>query len=95
MTFEWDENKNQTNLKKHGIDFETASWVFNDAFRIEYYDNDHSTDEDRYIVIGEINYKTLVLYVSYTERSDVIRLISARKATASERRKYYDSKERN
>ena len=48
-----------------------------------------------YIVIGEINYKTLVLYVSYTERSDVIRLISARKATASERRKYYDSKERN
>lgn len=74
---------------------EEASWVFNDAFRIEYYDNDHSTDEDRYIVIGEINYKTLVLYVSYTERSDVIRLISARKATASERRKYYDSKERN
>lgn len=62
---------------------------------LEKNNKDHSTDEDRYIVIGEINYKILVLYVSYTERSDVIRLISARKATASERREYYDSKERN
>ncbi len=47
MKFEWDEDKNQLNLKKHGIDFETAMLVFNDLQRIEIYDTEHSIYEDR------------------------------------------------
>ena len=95
LKFEWDENKNQRNIKLHKIRFETAAKVFNDPFRIERFDTSHSDDEDRYIAIGEINGSTFIVFVSYTERKEVIRLISARKATASERREYYDSKERN
>ncbi len=52
MKFEWDEDKNQLNLKKHGIDFETAMLVFNDLQRIEIYDTEHSIYEDRYNTIG-------------------------------------------
>lgn len=94
MIFEWDEIKEKSNIKKHGIDFETASWVFNDSYRIELYDKKHSVDEDRYITIGEVCNRPLVIYVAYTERTDVIRLISARKATAREKRQYYDSQKR-
>ena len=51
MKFEWDEDKNELNLKKHGIDFETAMLVFNDLHRIEIYDMEHSINEDRYNTI--------------------------------------------
>ena len=95
MTFEWDENKNQRNFKLHNIKFETAAKVFNDPFRIERFDALHSDDEDRYITIGEINGTAFVVFVSYTDRENVVRLISARKATSSERREYYDNKERH
>ena len=91
MTFEWDENKEQINIKKHGMDFETASRVFDDENRIEIYDDLHSDYEDRYITIGMIDEITCIAMVVYTERgTDVIRIISARKATPKERRKYYD-----
>ena len=95
MTFEWDEAKEKTNIKKHGIDFATAARVFNDSFRIEWFDRDHSDNEDRYITIGEVGGRPLVIYVAYTERTDVIRLISARKATTREKRHYYDKKKRD
>ena len=55
LKFEWDEDKNQLNLKKHGIDFETAMLVFNDLQRIEIYDMEHSINEDRYNTIGMVN----------------------------------------
>ena len=90
MIFEWDEEKNKANVKKHGIDFETAAHVFKDKNRIEYYDIVHSVFEDRYITIGEIDEVLIVILVVYTERSDAIRIISARKATKQERRAYYD-----
>jgi uncharacterized DUF497 family protein len=90
MIFEWDEEKNKANVKKHGIDFETAAHVFKDKNRIEYYDIEHSVFEDRYITIGEIDEVLIVILVVYTERSDAIRIISARKATKQERRAYYD-----
>ncbi len=91
MTFEWDDNKEQINIKKHGMDFETASRVFDDENRIEIYDDLHSDYEDRYITIGMIDEITCIAMVVYTERgTDVIRIISARKATPKERRKYYD-----
>ena len=87
MTFEWDETKNQLNKKKHGISFETAAYVFQDRYYIEMYDFEHSTQEDRYIAIGRVGE---VLFVVFTERSDNIRLISARLATDAERRLYDD-----
>ena len=83
---EWDDNKNQSNIKKHGISFETAALVFADEERIEYYDKLHSQDEDRYIVLGCVQG---ILYVVYTMRGEAARLISARMANAMERRIYY------
>ncbi|MBR2766318.1 MAG: BrnT family toxin [Blautia sp.] len=83
---EWDENKNQINIEKHGISFETAALVFADEERIEYYDRLHSTDEDRYVVIGCVQG---ILFVVYTMRGDAARLISARMANSTERRIYY------
>ena len=65
LNFEWDEDKNQLNLKKHGIDFEIAMLVFNDLQRIEIYDMEHSINEDRYNTIGMVND---ILFVVYTER---------------------------
>ena len=55
MKFEWDEDKNKLNYKKHGIDFETAMLVFNDLQRIEIYDVEHSINEDRYNTIGMVH----------------------------------------
>ena len=88
MKFEWDEDKNQLNLKKHGIDFETAMLVFNDLQRIEIYDTEHSIYEDRYNTIGMVND---ALFVVYTERKQNIRLISARLANKTESSIYYDT----
>ena len=90
MVFEWDEQKEQKNISKHGIDFSLAAHVFFDENRIEYYDEMHSIDEDRYITIGLINDKITVLFVAYTERDESIRIISARMANGKERKKYYD-----
>ena len=85
-SFEWDENKAKVNLKKHGVSFETAIRVFQDAYRIEYFDADHSVEEDRYVTVGIVDG---ILSVVYTERdNDAIRLISARKANETERRAY-------
>lgn len=90
LEFEWDENKNKANIIKHKIDFDTASHVFDDEFRILIYDEDNSEYEDRYIVLGEADGKFNLLSVSFTDRGNAIRIISARKATRSERRLYYD-----
>ena len=92
MIFEWDEPKNRKNISEHGIDFNEALYVFGDPRHIEYRDIEHSEDEDRYIAIGSIGGRIVVLYVVFTERGDAIRLISARKATKKERRVYYASK---
>lgn len=87
MSFEWDEEKDLLNRKKHGISFETAAYVFQDKYYIEMYDFEHSIDEDRYIAIGMVGD---LLFVVFTERGESIRLISARLATERERRLYYD-----
>lgn len=90
MQFEWDDEKEQINIRKHGIDFETASRVFKDENRLELYDEEHSEFEDRYITIGVIDEIAYVIMVVYTEREEAIRIISARKATKQEREMYYD-----
>ncbi len=87
MEFESDQNKARTNLLKHGVSFDEAKTVFDDLFYIDFYDPDYSDDEDRYIIIGESQQRRLLI-VSYTEREDKIRLISAREVTKREREDY-------
>ncbi len=89
MQFEWDDEKDRKNIVKHGIPFRTAILVFSDPDRIEKYDDTHSLDEDRYLTIGEINGTFMVVTVVYTERSEAIRIISARRATRVEKEEYY------
>lgn len=86
-TFEWDENKAEENLRKHKISFDEAKTVFADPISITIPDPKHSIDEERYIDIGSSTHGR-VLVVVYTERGANIRLISCRKATPFERRKY-------
>lgn len=79
LQFEWDDVKEKINITKHGIDFTTASHVFLDPERIEYYDEAHSTaSEERFITIGTV---ADVITVIYTDRIQALRIISARLAT--------------
>ncbi|MCL2007406.1 MAG: BrnT family toxin [Treponema sp.] len=90
MVFEWDEEKEQDNIKAHGIPFEAATRIFFDYYRMERHDDDSSDKEDRWQTMGL--YED-VLFVVYTERADVIRMISARKAEPFERRIYHGDSE--
>lgn len=87
MKFEWDENKAANNLAKHGVGFDEAITVFDDPLYVDFYDPDHSYEEYRFILLGRSVNKRL-LFVSYMERNDNIRIISARVATPSERKAY-------
>lgn len=87
MNFNWDETKAEKNLLKHGVSFEEAATVFDDPLYVDFYDPDHSDEEDRYIIIGQSRQHRLLL-VSYTERGAGIRLISAREAKRRERIAY-------
>ena len=90
MEFEWDLQKEQDNFKAHGVHFETATQAFYDPFRMERQDEDSSEHEDRWQTMGFFND---VLFVVYTERGDVIRIISARVAEPFERRIYHGNSE--
>lgn len=87
MQFEWSNNKASSNLSKHKVSFEEAKTVFDDPLYIDFYDPDHSEDEERYLIVGESNQKRLLI-VSYTERGNSIRIISAREVTRAEREAY-------
>lgn len=86
IAFSWDDRKATGNLKKHGISFEEASTVFFDDNAKEFFDPDHSADEDRFLMVG-FSYRLRLLVVSYCFRKkrNQIRIISARKATTKER----------
>ncbi|MDV6340892.1 BrnT family toxin [Nitrosomonas sp. Is24] len=88
IEFEWDTNKAVSNLKKHGISFEEAQSVFYDDFAVQFFDED-SVSEDRFLMLGMSN-EARILIICYCERDsgNVIRIISARKATQSERKFY-------
>ena len=86
---EQDRKKAAINRQKHGVEFEDAALVFADENRIERRDNKHSQDEDRRQVIGKVED---ILFVVYTERGDVFRLITARMANEYERRIYDGAK---
>ena len=85
--FEWDARKAEANLKNHGVSFEEALTVFADPLGKIFDDPDHSTGERRELIIGHSVEHRLVV-VSFTERNTRTRIISARKATARERREY-------
>lgn len=89
LAFSWDDGKAKQNLKKHKVSFEEASTVFFDENAIEFFDPDHSGDEDRFLMLG-ISYRLRVLVVCYCLRKDgsEIRIISARTATKKEQRVY-------
>ena len=87
MEYKWDKHKASVNFSKHGVTFEEAKTVFNDPLYVDFYDPDHSYGEHRYILIGESTQGRL-LFISFMERNDVIRLISARVATQLERKAY-------
>ncbi len=93
IRFEWDPEKNEINKKKHGLSFETAEEVFYDEYALLFDDPDHSDEEDRFLIIGEIKTAQICI-VSHCYRGDdnVIRIISARRATKNEQRAYLKRK---
>lgn len=85
MRFEWDPNKASANLSKHGVSFQEAATVFGNALSVTFPDPDHSVGESRSVTVG-LSEQGKVLVVAHTERADDrVRIISARKATRSER----------
>ena len=86
IKFEWDAAKAEANLKKHQVSFEEAKSVFYDELAVQFFDEAHSIDEDRFIMLGMSSGASLLI-VCHCEREDgsVIRIISARKATKRER----------
>ena len=87
MDFEWDENKAESNLQKHGVSFREAATVFGDPLAMTFNDPDHSIGEHRLITFGRTVTDKLII-VSHTELEDTIRIISARPMTKQERNIY-------
>ena len=89
LGFEWDKEKNRENQRKHGVSFVEAQAVFFDENAVEFYDDEHSEWEDRFLLLG-ISAKMRVLLVCHClrESGSIIRIISARKATKNERELY-------
>ncbi|PCJ43629.1 MAG: hypothetical protein COA71_01790 [SAR86 cluster bacterium] len=88
--FEWDSTKDKSNQKKHGISFDEAQSVFYDEYAIQFYDDVNSeTEEDRFLLLG-LSSKSQILMICHCERGkgEVVRIISARKATTKERKSY-------
>ncbi len=89
LEVEWDEGKRQSNLQKHGVDFEDIKAVFESETTVEWIDNRRDYGEQRVNLLGDIAGK--IFLITYTKRNAKYRLISARRANSRERRKYYQS----
>ena len=87
VEFEWDDEKAESNLEKHGVGFEDGATIFNDPLIATIQDPDHSANEERYVSIG-ISVLGDLLVVVHTERGERIRLVSCRKANNAERKAY-------
>lgn len=91
IKFEWDESKNLSNQKKHRVSFEEAQSVFVDEQALMISDVDHSSEEDRFILLGlSMKAKMMVVCHCYRKNNEVIRIISARKATRNEEKTYWE-----
>lgn len=87
MLFDWNEEKAKSNLVKHGVSFDEATSIFDDPLFLTFADPEHSLQEQRFLIMGE-SVRGRLLVVSYTERKNTIRLISARPVTRKERKVY-------
>jgi uncharacterized DUF497 family protein len=90
LRFEWDDEKEKINIRKHGVSFDEARTVFYDEKAIQFFDPDHSEEEDRFILLGmSFKLRALVVCHCFRESETVVRLISARKADREEEREYW------
>ena len=93
LRFKWDAKKNKSNTKKHGISFDDASTAFYDEYAIQFFDPEHSDDEERFLLLGSgFNLKTLIVCHCFREEETVIRIISARKADKDEDEFYWSKR---
>ena len=93
LEFEWDKKKDTVNAKKHGVSFDEARTVFFDEQAIQFYDPEHSDEEDRFILLGtSFKLKTLVVCHCFREDETKIRIISARKADTEEEQVYWSNR---
>jgi len=89
MRFEWDPAKAAANAKKHKLTFEAAKTIFYEDFAVQFFDEEHSSDEDRFFLLGmSSDAKLLLVCHCERENGDVIRIVSARKATETESQHY-------
>lgn len=88
MEFEWDDEKEAINIRKHGVSFSEAMQAFEDENAVELYDVAHSDDEIRFQILGAANRR--LLFVAFTERSSKTRIISAREAESKEVKIYHE-----
>jgi len=87
MRFEWDSRKANANVRKHGVSFEEATTALRDDLAVTGHDPDHSVEQDRFVTFG-VSAQGRLLVVAHTEQGSVIRIVSARPATKSERKIY-------
>ena len=93
LRFDWDERKQKTNIRKHGVSFAEARTAFYDESAIQYFDPDHSEDEDRFLLLGmSIKPQILIVCHCFRESETLVRIISARKADKSEEQVYWRRK---
>ena len=91
IAFTWDLKKNSANIKKHGVSFEEAKSVFYDDNARLMHDPDHSDEEERFLLLGlSERLNILIVCHCYREENEIIRIISARKATRSEKKQYQE-----
>ena len=89
IVFEWDEDKAEKNLQKHCVSFEEAQTVFFDDDAVQFWDENHSQREDRFLMLGMSSRLRILLVVHcFRENDAIIRIISARKATQKEKQEY-------
>jgi uncharacterized protein len=89
LKFEWDKNKAQSNLEKHGVSFEEAITVFYDERALEFFEKNNSEWEDRFLMLGlSTEFKLLLICHCYRDNDNIIRIIPARKATKNEAKNY-------
>ncbi len=89
VEFEWDTSKSASNKRKHGVTFEEAKSVFYDDFAVQFFDDENSELEDRFLILGRSNQSRILLICHCEQESgNLIRIISARKATVKERKLY-------
>ncbi|MDJ0662332.1 MAG: BrnT family toxin [Crocosphaera sp.] len=89
LFFEWDDKKNQINKNKHGVSFEEAKSVFYDDHALQFWDEDNSLAQERFLLLGRSSKMRILLIVHcFREQESIIRIISARKATQKESKQY-------